>query len=413
MVRAHNCITTSILIGIAVPLVAPAQFNNIFIFPASSSQPMGAPVLLGNDLYGVSHSGGAAGTFFQLNRPVKHGDPWTETVLYQFTGGARGGSPGASPIYFNGIFYGATLAGGAGFGTVYALVPDGAGGYSYSVIYTFAGGADGVHPTFLVAWNGNLYGISGSGGAFGGGTVFQLTGSGTTWTETVIHSFNLPVDGAGPQYIVPFNGLLYVSTAQGGAGSGGTVVQLTPPASGSTWTTNIIYAFGTAGDAGFHPEGFTFGPADGNLYGVQQVGGGGLCTILGYAGCGGVYKLTNQNRPITWKFTQIYTFKGGSDGDAPVAPPAFDPAGNMLVSSTGLAGTPGGSGAILKLTHNGGTWTPSVLHTFTGADGDDPAGALTLNAANGNYYGFTVHGGVGNNGTAYIVTTAAVNIPLF
>lgn len=406
MVRAYVSVMFSALFGVVIPPAATAQFNSIFIFPSSTSQPMGAPVLVNNTVYGVSHSGGAAGTFFQLNRPVKHGDPWTETLVYQFTGGKQGGSPGANPIYLNTAFYGTTLAGGSGFGVVYALTPTGTGTYTYSVIYAFAGGTDGVHPAFLTTLNGNIYGITSSGGSFGGGTVFQLTGSGTTWTESVIHSFNPPVDGSAPQFLTTFNGLLYVSAAAGGAGNGGTIVQLTPPATGTNWASSVIFAFGTAADAAFHPEGITFNPADGNLYGVQQVGGGGPCTILTYTGCGGVYKLTNQNRPITWKFTQIYTFTGSSDGNAPVAPPTFDPAGNMLVASTGLAGSPGGSGAILKLTHSGGSWIRSVLHTFNGMDGDDPAGALTLNPTNGNYYGFTVHGGTGNNGTAYIVTTS-------
>ena len=54
---------------------------------------------------------------------------------------------------------------------------------------------------------GNLYGTSDGGGAFGGGTVFELTsGAGGTWTETVLYNFGAgDGDGGGPEASLTFD----------------------------------------------------------------------------------------------------------------------------------------------------------------------------------------------------------------
>src|SRR5262249_13221594 len=57
------------------------------------AQPVGGIVFdAAGNLYGATTVGGGSscrsvnqcGTVFQLTPPVKHGDPWTETVLYVF-----------------------------------------------------------------------------------------------------------------------------------------------------------------------------------------------------------------------------------------------------------------------------------------------------------------------------------------
>src|SRR5580704_15725375 len=58
----------------------------------------------------------------------------------------------------------------------------------YSVLHSFKGGfADGEEPfAGLVNVKGTLYGTTDKGGAYGDGTVFSITPSGT---ETVLYSF--------------------------------------------------------------------------------------------------------------------------------------------------------------------------------------------------------------------------------
>jgi uncharacterized repeat protein (TIGR03803 family) len=116
----------------------------------------------------------------------------TETVLYNFPAGAvlQGG------LVFDkvGNLYGINAEGGAsGAGEVYELSPNGNGGWNYSTIYSFTGGADGSLPyrcTTIIDEAGNLYGTTGHGGAYGYGVVFEVSPIGTSWKEAVLHSFN-------------------------------------------------------------------------------------------------------------------------------------------------------------------------------------------------------------------------------
>src|SRR5215471_15789689 len=58
-----------------------------------------------------------------------------------------------------------------------------------TVLYQFTGGVDGGNPWAGVVFDqaGNLYGTTLSGGNFGHGTVYKLSPSGGTWTETVLY----------------------------------------------------------------------------------------------------------------------------------------------------------------------------------------------------------------------------------
>ena len=59
---------------------------------------------------------------------------------------------------------------------------------------------------------------------------------------------------------------------------------------------------------------------------------------------------------------------------------------------------------VFKLASNpGGTWTESVLYTFTGADGADPVAALVFDAV-GSLYGTTNGGGFDNHGVVFELT---------
>jgi len=69
-----------------------------------------------------------------------------------------------------GNLYGTTYGGGAsGWGTVFEINPTG----KETVLYSFAGAADGASPEGGLA--GHLYGTTKYGGALGAGTVFELS----------------------------------------------------------------------------------------------------------------------------------------------------------------------------------------------------------------------------------------------
>jgi hypothetical protein len=180
-------------------------------------------------LYGVTPSSGIAcpqssagcGTIFMLTPGA--GGTWTESVIYQFTGGSDGGIPLAGlTIDQYGNLFGTTAYGGnnacslftsyPGCGAVFELAPDGAGGWSFATLYAFNGpaGIDAAYPdtTLIMDGAGALYGTSYFGGptdagcasgptSTGCGTAFKLApAGGGLWTETVLHSFTAGGTGA-------------------------------------------------------------------------------------------------------------------------------------------------------------------------------------------------------------------------
>ena len=307
-----------------------------------------ARVVFGPDgsLYGTTAEGGGGngcggqgcGTVFRL-RPASTACktalcPWSETVLYKFTGALDGGEPyGAVTFDKAGNIYGTTAQGGpqsgncflGSCGTVYKLTPAN-GSWTESVLYSFAGGNDGQWPVGSVIFDGagNLYGSTNGGGPYGGsygyGTVFQLAPSGSGWAENILYAFHGGSDGQAPldSPILDESGNLYGTNAGGGTGGGGTVYQLTP--SNGNWTLTTLYGF--TGSAG--PYGGVIMDAAGNLYGTTQLDGA--------YGQGSAFKLTPSSG--SWTYTSLHDFTGGSDGGLPGCTLTFDASGNLYGTTT-------------------------------------------------------------------------------
>jgi uncharacterized repeat protein (TIGR03803 family) len=118
-----------------------------------------------------------AGYVYSLTRAsADTGETWRETILYNFTGGADGNHPGGGVILDGaGNLYGTTIAGGNGNGVVFGLSPQADGSWKYTLLHTFIG-SDGSQPdaNLTLGPDGKLYGTAATGGANGGGVVFQL-----------------------------------------------------------------------------------------------------------------------------------------------------------------------------------------------------------------------------------------------
>src|SRR5438132_2963040 len=113
----------------------------------------------------------------------------------------------------------------------------------------------------------------------------------------------------------------------------------------------------TSGDDGGEPKKGVTLDRDGNLYGTAVTGGSGSCE----GGCGVAYKLTNNGG--TWTQTVIHAFTGGNDGAGPGARLTVDSNGDVY----GMAPTGGafGSGTIYRIREaRPGTWKFGVIHTF-------------------------------------------------
>src|ERR1700732_1643750 len=148
------------------------------------------------------------------------------------------------------------------------------------ILHTFTGSSDGSVPEagMTLDSQGNLYGTTGFGGAFGCcGTVFELSpGSNGTWTEKMIYDFSL---GGGADGFIPWGGLvfdnkgnLYGTTFLGGASFQGTVFELTHGANG-TWTESVLYSFTGGADGGSLFGSSLIIDGSGNLYGTAESGG--------------------------------------------------------------------------------------------------------------------------------------------
>ncbi|MFZ0953636.1 MAG: choice-of-anchor tandem repeat GloVer-containing protein [Candidatus Sulfotelmatobacter sp.] len=145
--------------------------------------------------------------------------------------------------------------------------------------------------------------------------------------------------------------------------------------------------------------------AAGNLYGTTEDGPGKGC---GGGGCGTVYKLAPSANG-TWKVSTLHVFTG-ADGANPIDGVIFDGAGNLYGTTAGggaygygVGGGIYGYGVVFKLAPNpDGTWTESVLYNFGvgQADGREPAGELTFDGV-GNLYGMTQYGGQHGAGTVF------------
>jgi uncharacterized repeat protein (TIGR03803 family) len=193
--------------------------------PSAGCDPYGSLVLdAQGNVYGTtaSCSSSGAGTVFKV-------DPTgTETALYTFSGRTDGGEPEAGLIWDGkGNLYGTTFLGGSSsVGTVFKLDPTTG---TETVLYNFTGGADGAYPAWASLVRdraGNLYGTTSQGGSSDFGVVFKLAPTGKL---TVLHSFS-GRDGKIPYGTLVRDkaGNLYGTTYAGGRYGGGVVFKIAP-----------------------------------------------------------------------------------------------------------------------------------------------------------------------------------------
>ena len=141
---------------------------------------------------------------------------------------------------------------------------------SFTTLVNFDG-TNGANPlgsgSLIQGIDGNLYGTTRGGGAYGDGTVFLITPAGTL---TTLHSFcaqtNCP-DGLNPEggLVQAANGSFYGTTLSGGAYSDGTVFLITP--AGALTTLYSFCALTNCTD-GNGPGGALLQAANGNFYGT-------------------------------------------------------------------------------------------------------------------------------------------------
>jgi uncharacterized repeat protein (TIGR03803 family) len=344
--------------------------------------PYGAPVMDSEgNFYGTTFFGGASGsgTVFKVS------PDGTETVLYSFLAGTLDGNDPAAGVIMDkqGNLYGTTFSGGTypSGGTVFKLSPNG----TETILHSFGSAPDGGRPqaALMRDGRGNLYGTTVAGGAYGNGTVFEITAGGT---ESILHSFAQNTsDGGFPQaaLIMDSRGNLYGTTVYGGAYGFGTVFRISPDG-----TETVLHNFGNKSD-GETPYGSLVMDDKGVLYGTTW-GGGALRA-------GTVFKLSPNG--AEWVLHSFDPKLG--DGELPIAGLLLDSSGNLYGTTT--FGGSLGAGTVFEITAAG---TETILHNFSGstADGATPYSNLSMDS-NGNLYGTTYNGGsTFASGTLYKIT---------
>ena len=160
-------------------------------------------------------------------------------------------------------------------------------------LFTCKKNGDGAHPVGspVLDGDGNLYGATRAGGAYGdnnsGGTVFELTPSSRGWSETILHSFRPSDDSPSSGLVRDAEGNLYgiYGIVQG------TVFQLKHnPSDG--WKEHILCPC-ASGDANLLID------AEGNLYFNDDAGNGSVLEL---------------ERAQGWQPVTLYGFLGGEDG---------------------------------------------------------------------------------------------------
>jgi uncharacterized repeat protein (TIGR03803 family) len=443
-----NLILLLTLMGFVVQAAQPAHAQYVesvpYTFTGGSDGAASAANLIADsngNFYGTTVNGGnisgsscpgqdpptGCGVVFELSPPKGGTGSSTETVLYTFSGGSDGAYPQAGLVMDpKGNLYGTTSNGGdmsgsvcsglGGCGVVFELSPPsgGSGSWTYSTLHTFTASAkgtvDGGLPYAGLIFDSaevNLYGTTVGGGALGYGTVFELSPSGSSWTETVLYSFagnnNGGTDGDSPVASLVFDpqGNLYGTTSQGGTPGKGVIFELTPPTGdGAPWTETVLFTF--TGKSGAYPyAGLTIDSKE-NLYGTTAIGGArtGHCNPTN--GCGVVFELSPPSGTGSWIEKVIYTFESGSDGGYPYAGLILDSKGNLYGTTVQGGNTTGancsytvGCGVVFELSPptGKGSWPETALYAFNGgSDGGFPYAAPMLDPA-GNLYGTTSYGG--------------------
>jgi uncharacterized repeat protein (TIGR03803 family) len=317
----------------------------------------------------------------------------TERTLYKFGVGLLDGLNPRSPVTFDsaGNLYGTTTLGGRDErGVVYEISPS-SNGWSEKTIYSF-GPFYPYDAALVFGGDGNLYSIAGGGGTYNRGVVYELTpNAGGDWSAKVIHNFGAGSDGQypGAGLIADSAGNFYGTTYYGGSANYGCVFELSPVA-GGLWKERILHSF--LGDDGAYPQSALTFDSAGNLYGTTYQGGANQIGV--------VFELEPSDDG--WHEKVAYSFQGGNDGSRPFSNVTFDGSGN-LYGTTEEGGTVN-LGTVFQLSPLGNGWAESVIHSFTGTDGEYPVEGLIL--VGGVLYGVTP-GGPNTGGTIYTLTQSA------
>jgi uncharacterized repeat protein (TIGR03803 family) len=393
-VRIVLALVVSALAGMPIESEAQPTYSVLYKFQGGSTEPAEPVGILaqGRDgnLYGASFSGGTstvcAGGCGTIYRMTLLGQP---TVLYSFLTHDECGL--GLTLGTDGNFYGGCTHGGTrGHGYIFQFVLASA---SLNVLYNFCrqqNCSDGATPSSrpIEGTDGNYYGTTQTGGAYGYGTVYRIT---PTRTHTILHSFNTDPN---PNSIYPRGPLSLGSDGNLYGTTQGSTTNSCSQNCGTVYTINnsgtffeVLHTFTGAPDDGATPTHGLIQGIDGSFYGTTAQGGTfNLGTIFSMV-------LDAGGRP-SLEILHSFSLEDSIQGI---------PRGIEQTSNGDLfgyaAGTKKEDGSLFGITQEGGP----LIYTYVFADhpgtGDDPDSAAS--DTDGKLYGVTDSNGLVSKGVFY------------
>jgi uncharacterized repeat protein (TIGR03803 family) len=246
---------------------------------------------LGKDgyYYGATAFGGNAGFGTVFNMRADNGGIGT---LYSFSGGDDGAYPFAAPVQsIGGDFFGTTVGTSDKnpFGSIYKISSSGV----FTLLHVFKG-TDGSFPyaPLMQATDGDFYGTTLQGGAYGLGTIFRIS----RWGDfTVLYHFDSN-HGASPSapLVQGADGNFYGVTQGGGTAGKGVAFKLKPHGN-----VIVLHNF-TGGSDGAVPIAGLVQATDGNFYGTTNEGGQYIdYGVMFRVSSTGVFKVLHNFSPTT------------------------------------------------------------------------------------------------------------------
>ncbi|MEO8791915.1 MAG: choice-of-anchor tandem repeat GloVer-containing protein, partial [Chthoniobacteraceae bacterium] len=354
--------------GVMTPL---ANFYGV-----NGMQPYAGLILASDgNFYGTTSAGGASnlGTIFKMT------PSGVLTTLVNLSS-ATGTTPKAPLVQASdGNFYGTASAGGSsGSGTIFKVTPSGV----LTVLVNFTGTTNTAYGSscqagLIQANDGNLYGVTSTGGSGGGfGTIFKVTTGGTFTSLASFTGTTGSVIGAAPlaALVQASDGSLYGNTNSGGSGNAGTVFKVT---TGGAFTNLLSFTGFTGSFLGSSPQAALVQWTDGNLYGTTSTGG-----TFSY---GTIFKVTTAG-----VLTTLRNLSFATDGQNPTGALVLASDGNFYGTAT--FGGAQVSGMIFSISPSTGTFTGKFSFIKS------PQSFRNLiQASDGNFYGGTAFGNGGNN----------------
>jgi uncharacterized repeat protein (TIGR03803 family) len=198
-----------------------------------------------------------------------------------------------------------------------------------------------------------------------------------------------PANGRG-DLLLASDGNLYFASFAGGSNGGGAVARVALDG-----TLTVLGSLTGSEGLGAQPYAPLIQASDGNLYGTTYVGG--------RNGRGTVFKAT-----LAGQVTTLHTFtEGKGEPLLPYTGLVQAPDGNLY--GTTMRGGASDAGTVFRLTLTGEF---TVLHEFSGKDGQNPEGTLVV-GPDGNLYGTTLIGGDNDRGTIYRISATGTLTSLY